>query len=78
MADAESTFILSGTGDVIEPDEYFHLQLGRSLLLRFAGTPEAQEQVEKAGRRPAQSPDRAETGIPRSGTDAPPAPAPSG
>ena len=29
--------------DVIEPDEYFHHQLGRSLLLRFATTPEAQE-----------------------------------
>jgi uncharacterized ferritin-like protein (DUF455 family) len=28
--------------DVIEPDEYFHHQLGRSLLLRHAVTPEAQ------------------------------------
>jgi len=29
--------------DVIEPDEYFHHQLGRSLLIRFADTPETQE-----------------------------------
>jgi hypothetical protein len=28
--------------DVIEPDEYFHHQLGRSLLLRYAVTDEAQ------------------------------------
>ncbi len=28
--------------DVIEPDEYFHHQLGRSLLRRFATTPETQ------------------------------------
>ena len=28
--------------DVIEPDEYFHHRLGRSLLLRHAVTPEAQ------------------------------------
>jgi uncharacterized ferritin-like protein (DUF455 family) len=37
--------------DVIEPDEYFHHQLGRSLLLRFATTPEAQEQARRASAR---------------------------
>jgi uncharacterized ferritin-like protein (DUF455 family) len=37
--------------DVIEPDEYFHHQLGRSLLLRFATTPEAQEQARRAAAR---------------------------
>jgi uncharacterized ferritin-like protein (DUF455 family) len=37
--------------EVIEPDEYFHHQLGRSLLLRFAGTPEAQEQARRAAAR---------------------------
>jgi 1,2-phenylacetyl-CoA epoxidase catalytic subunit len=37
--------------DVIEPDEYFHHQLGRSLLLRFAGTPEAQERARRAAAR---------------------------
>jgi hypothetical protein len=37
--------------DVIEPDEYFHHQLGRSLLLRFAGTPEAQERARLAAAR---------------------------
>jgi 1,2-phenylacetyl-CoA epoxidase catalytic subunit len=37
--------------DVIEPDEYFHHQLGRSLLLRFATTPEAQEQANRASAR---------------------------
>jgi rubrerythrin len=37
--------------DVIEPDEYFHHQLGRSLLLRFAGTPQAQEQARRAAAR---------------------------
>ena len=35
--------------DVIEPDEHFHHLLGRSLLLRFATTPDDQE----AGRRAA-------------------------
>src|SRR4029450_2416721 len=35
--------------DVIEPDERFHHELGRSILLRLATTPEAQA----AGRRPA-------------------------
>jgi len=37
--------------DVIEPDEYFHHQLGRSLLLRFATTPDAQEQARRAAAR---------------------------
>jgi len=37
--------------DVIEPDEYFHHQLGRSLLLRLAGTPEAQELARGAAAR---------------------------
>jgi uncharacterized ferritin-like protein (DUF455 family) len=37
--------------EVIEPDEYFHHQLGRSLLLRFATTPEAQEQARRASAR---------------------------
>ncbi len=37
--------------DVIEPDEYFHHQLGRSLLLRFAVTPDAQEQARRAASR---------------------------
>ena len=34
--------------DVIEPDERFHHQLGRSLLLRFATTPEAQAEGRRA------------------------------
>jgi rubrerythrin len=37
--------------EVIEPDEYFHHQLGRSLLLRFAGTPDAQELARRAAAR---------------------------
>ena len=37
--------------DVIEPDEYFHHQLGRSLLLRFATTDEAQELARRASAR---------------------------
>jgi rubrerythrin len=37
--------------DVIEPDEYFHHQLGRSLLLRFATTEEAQELARRASAR---------------------------
>jgi uncharacterized ferritin-like protein (DUF455 family) len=37
--------------DVIEPDEYFHHQLGRSLLLRFALTDEAQELARRASAR---------------------------
>jgi len=37
--------------DVIEPDEYFHHQLGRSLLLRFAATDEAQELARRASAR---------------------------
>jgi bacterioferritin (cytochrome b1) len=37
--------------DVIEPDEYFHHQLGRSLLLRFAVTDEAQEVARRASAR---------------------------
>ena len=37
--------------DVIEPDEYFHHQLGRSLLLRFAVTDEAQELARRAAAR---------------------------
>jgi uncharacterized ferritin-like protein (DUF455 family) len=37
--------------DVIEPDEFFHHQLGRSLLLRFAATPEAQDLARRAAAR---------------------------
>jgi 1,2-phenylacetyl-CoA epoxidase catalytic subunit len=37
--------------DVIEPDERFHHQLGRSLLLRLATTPEAQERARRAAAR---------------------------
>jgi uncharacterized ferritin-like protein (DUF455 family) len=37
--------------DVIEPDERFHQQLGRSLLLRCATTPEAQERARRAAAR---------------------------
>ena len=37
--------------EVIEPDEYFHHQLGRSLLLRFAATSEAQELASEAAAR---------------------------
>jgi len=37
--------------DVIEPDEYFHHQLGRSLLLRHAVTPEAQALARRAAAR---------------------------
>ncbi len=37
--------------DVIEPDERFHHQLGRSLLLKLAGTPETQEAARRASAR---------------------------
>lgn len=37
--------------DVIEPDERFHHELGRSLLLRHATTPEAQEGARRAAAR---------------------------
>jgi len=37
--------------DVIEPDERFHQQLGRSLLLRCAITVEAQEKARRAALR---------------------------
>ena len=37
--------------EIIEPDEFFHHQLGRSLLLRFATTPEAQELARRAAAR---------------------------
>ncbi len=37
--------------DVIEPDERYHHELGRSLLLRLATTPEAQASATAAARR---------------------------
>jgi 1,2-phenylacetyl-CoA epoxidase catalytic subunit len=37
--------------DVIEPDERYHHDLGRRLLLRLAATPEAQEAARRAARR---------------------------
>lgn len=37
--------------DVIEPDERYHHELGRTLLLRFATTPEAQAAAARAARR---------------------------
>lgn len=37
--------------DVIEPDERFHHELGRSLLLRYADTAEAQARAERAAAR---------------------------
>ncbi len=37
--------------EVIEPDERFHHELGRSLLLRFATTPEAQQAARRAAAR---------------------------
>jgi uncharacterized ferritin-like protein (DUF455 family) len=37
--------------DVIEPDERFHHELGRTLLLRLASTPEAQEAARRASAR---------------------------
>ncbi len=37
--------------DVIEPDERFHHQLGRSLLLRCATSPEAQDRARRAAAR---------------------------
>jgi uncharacterized ferritin-like protein (DUF455 family) len=37
--------------DVIEPDERYHHELGRSLLLRLATTPEAQAAARTAARR---------------------------
>lgn len=37
--------------DVIEPDERFHHELGRSLLLRSATSPEAQERARRAAAR---------------------------
>jgi len=37
--------------DVIEPDERYHHELGRTLLLRLATTPETQEAATRAARR---------------------------
>lgn len=37
--------------DVIEPDERFHHELGRSLLLRHATTPETQDRARRAAAR---------------------------
>jgi len=37
--------------DVIEPDERYHHELGRTLLLRLATTPEAQAAATRASRR---------------------------
>ena len=37
--------------DVIEPDERFHHELGRSLLLRYASAPDAQERARRAAAR---------------------------
>lgn len=37
--------------DVIEPDEHFHHQLGRSLLLKLATAPEAQDAARRAAAR---------------------------
>jgi bacterioferritin (cytochrome b1) len=37
--------------DVIEPDERFHHQLGRALLLRLAAAPEAQDAAKRAAAR---------------------------
>src|SRR3989441_3160221 len=37
--------------DVIEPDERYHHELGRRLLLRLATTPEAQAAAQRAARR---------------------------
>ena len=37
--------------DVIEPDERYHHQLGRTLLLRLADTPEAQAAASQAAQR---------------------------
>lgn len=37
--------------EVIEPDERYHHELGRSLLLRLAATEEAQARAERAARR---------------------------
>jgi hypothetical protein len=37
--------------DVIEPDERFHHELGRSLLLRLATTEAAQASARRAARR---------------------------
>jgi 1,2-phenylacetyl-CoA epoxidase catalytic subunit len=37
--------------DVIEPDERFHHELGRSLLLRYASMPDAQERARRAAAR---------------------------
>ena len=37
--------------DVIEPDERFHHELGRSLLLRCATTPDAQDRARRAAAR---------------------------
>jgi len=37
--------------EIIEPDERFHHQLGRSLLLRLATTPETQEAARRVSAR---------------------------
>jgi hypothetical protein len=37
--------------EVIEPDERFHQQLGRTLLLKLATTPEAQDAARRAAAR---------------------------
>ena len=51
VADRETILMLSGSGDVIEPDEHYHHELGRTLLRRLATTPEAQAAARRAARR---------------------------
>jgi uncharacterized ferritin-like protein (DUF455 family) len=48
VGDAETATLYR---DVIEPDERYHHELGRRLLLRFATTPAAQEAARGAARR---------------------------
>jgi 1,2-phenylacetyl-CoA epoxidase catalytic subunit len=48
VGDAETATLYR---DVIEPDEQYHHQLGRTLLRRLADTPEAQAAASRAARR---------------------------
>ena len=47
--------------DVIEPDEHYHHELGRTLLLRLASTADAQDAARRAARRTLEMADELQT-----------------
>jgi rubrerythrin len=49
--------------ETIEPDERYHHQLGRSLLLRFATTPESQEAARRAAARTLELAEELQTAV---------------